>query len=97
MGHWINLIILRHFYVCDNYSLSKTALKNSPEAIERIAEMVKRIISEHKTKVLVTIHQDFKEKLKIYLENRIKEEVILKHFDGGRVVTNIKKQIPAYF
>jgi hypothetical protein len=73
------------FYVCDNYSLSKTALNNSPEAIERIAEMVKRIIAEQKTKVLVTIHQDYKEKLRVYLAKEIRQgKVILKHFDGGR-------------
>lgn len=73
------------FYICDSYSLSKTALRNSPEAIERIAEMVKRIISEHKTKILVTIHLDYKDKLEFYLRKEIKQEkVLLKHYDGGR-------------
>jgi len=74
------------FRVCSSYSLSKTALKQSPQSMEAVVAMSKRIISEHEgEKTLVVTYKDNVEAITEQLAEEIASgKAKVKHFDGGR-------------
>lgn len=69
------------FHVCDSYSLSRTALASKPEELHNVAEMIKEIVKKKATPTLVVTYKSHKDALAKLLEG---ENVIMKHFDGGR-------------
>ncbi|MDY0409958.1 hypothetical protein [Paracerasibacillus soli] len=74
------------FRVCDSYNLSRTALRQSAQSVERVIEMAKRIITEHESdKTLVVTYKENVEQITEELSEEIAEgKAMVKHFDGGR-------------
>lgn len=74
------------FRVCDSYSLSRTALKDSPQSVEAVVEMVKQIIGTHDgQKTLVVSYVENVSVLETALADEIAaKKARVKHFDGGR-------------
>lgn len=69
------------FHVCDAYNLSRASLTNKPEELQSIADMIKEIARKKKAPTLVVTYKTHKDTLAKLLEG---ENVIMKHFDGGR-------------
>jgi len=74
------------FRVCNSYSLSKTALKQSAQSVEEVIKMTKRIIAEHEGEKTLVV--TYKENVKQIAEQLVEEisagKAKVKHFDGGR-------------
>ncbi len=73
------------FHVCDAYNLSRTALDDSPGALQEIAGMIKRIVADKSAPTLVVTYAKYESDLAGMLADEIAaDKVIMKHFDGGR-------------
>jgi len=73
------------FQVCDAYNLSRTALDQSPAALQDISTMIKRIVADKTAPTLVVTYAKHEDALADFLADEIAEnKVIMKHFDGGR-------------
>ena len=73
------------FQVCDAYNLSRTALDQSPAALQDISTMIKRIVVDKTAPTLVVTYAKHEDALADLLADEIAQgKVIMKHFDGGR-------------
>ena len=69
------------FHVCNTYNLSRTALDKTPEKLQGVADMIRDIARKKESPTLVVTYKTHKDALAKLLEG---ENVIMKHFDGGR-------------
>lgn len=73
------------FQLCRAFNLSRTALDQSPAALQDISTMIKRIVADKTAPTLVVTYAKHEDALADLLADEITQgKVIMKHFDGGR-------------
>ncbi len=86
------------FHINKEYSLSKTAIRNTDDFINRAANMIRDIKEKHQNKTLVTIYKELIDKTEEALKPEIERgEIQLKHFDSGRGSNEFKEANTAIY